>query len=97
MNVIWKFPLAIQGTQIVMMPKMYSANLHVHHAAKILSIQVQAGVLMLWALVDPASPLEPRSIHLYGTGYPLARHALEFLATIQIGPLVWHLFEDKDF
>jgi hypothetical protein len=87
MKVIWKFPLAMQGTQLVMMPK----------AAAILSVQLQNDLPCIWAMVDGDAEKEPRSIHIYGTGHALTDRKVQFIGTIQMGSLVFHVFEDKDF
>ena len=52
MRTIWKYELAMIGRQTVPMPA----------DAEILSVQVQAGVPCLWALVKPDAPTAPRFI-----------------------------------
>lgn len=81
---IWKFRLEVTDTQTVEMPI----------GAKILDAQMQHGELMLWALVDPAAPKEPRSIIIHGTGHPVGNIG-EHIATFQMngGSLVFHAFE----
>lgn len=54
---VWKYKL-IERMQIVNMPK----------DAEILTVQVQQGVLCLWALVDPDAEEEKRFIEIYETG-----------------------------
>lgn len=59
-----------------------------------LSVEAQNGRLCLWALVDPAKPLETREFRVIGTGFPIPPDH-EYVGTAQITPFVWHLFEKK--
>lgn len=63
--------------------------------AQILSCQIQHGEPMIWALVNPEAPLEPRTIAVVGTGHPVEALAPLFISTIQLGggSLVFHIFE----
>jgi hypothetical protein len=86
-HTIWKFPLALDDRQKVIMPE----------GARILSAQVQDGQLCLWALVDPAAVSKDRTIHIIGAGHPLYRSdSLRYISTVQTfnGVLVWHIFEE---
>lgn len=87
MNVIWKFPLAIIGSQDISVPAR----------AEILSVQVQHDGLQLWALVDPGAAFEVRVFEIFGTGHavPPGPGKLKFIATVQTdnGRFVWHVFE----
>lgn len=87
MTTIYKYPLILEDRQVVLMPR----------AAQILSAQMQGRTLCLWALVDTAQDMKPRQIEILGTGTVSApdkpteeRH---FIATVQMGQFVWHLFE----
>lgn len=84
---IWKYELRIDDTQNVAMPM----------GAEILSVQTQAGVICLWTLVDPALSRLTRIFEMYGTGQsipePRDNWMRKFIATIQTGPLVFHVFE----
>lgn len=80
---IWKFPLEITGVQEVRLPR----------GAKIISVANQNGVICLWAMVAPDSPLEPRIIFIYGTGHPLPEDSGRFLGSVLQDPFVWHVFE----
>ena len=80
---IWKFPLVIADRQIVKMPV----------ASQILSAQMQGDTLCLWALVDPAAPVADRLIEILGTGNPAPEEYRRYISTVQMGPLVWHVFE----
>lgn len=80
-KVIWKFPVAAK----IDMP----AN------AKVLAIQPQRGVAMLWALVDPGNVTEPRHFRAEPTGSPISSDSESgtYVGTWQDPPFVWHLFE----
>ena len=81
--VVWKFPIDIQNTQVVLMPA----------GAEILCSQTQGGVATLWAKVTPSGQPTRRLIEIFGTGHPMDDADREYIDTIQVGPLVWHIFE----
>lgn len=80
---IFKYALEVQNEQVLEMPK----------DAWILDIQVQYGIPTLWALVDPEAVLTQRKILCVGTGHEVAPGSIGYLATVQMGTLVWHFFE----
>ncbi len=84
---IWKFPVPVADSFAVNMPV----------GARLLSVQVQHGEPVMWALVDPAASMELRRFHVYGTGHPVGSEAGEFVGTFQIhgGSLVFHLFTER--
>ena len=80
---VWKFPLYITDTQFVRMPD----------GAEILHVDLQDGLMCLWAKVDPDASEVDRRIHVSGTGNPCpddARH----VGSVLMPPLVWHVWED---
>jgi hypothetical protein len=81
---IWKFPLVIIDHQTVEMP-FFSTPL---------AVQMQHGELMLWALVEPTSPLRPKKFAVHGTGHSVPAGE-KYIGTAQMagGELVWHVFE----
>lgn len=88
MKTIWKFPFSGRPGQMIShsMPK----------GAKILDVQLQEGIPMLWALVEKDAPQERRSFTLLGTGWDLPPELdghLVHISTIQDGPFAWHAFE----
>lgn len=86
MKTVWKYELnddLFNGYQIIGMP----------FDAEILTAQLQYGKLVLWALVDPSRGLEGRKIFFYGTGHDIYQSNLKFIATVQAGGLVLHVFE----
>lgn len=83
MTTIWKFPVEVTDAFSVKMPE----------GARILSVQVQGRRPVMWAVVDPGSPLHARRFRLYGTGHPTAIEQDRFIGTFQLEALVFHLFE----
>lgn len=82
---IWKYPLELGDDQIIAMPD----------GAQILTVQMQGSKLCLWALVDPEPelPQRMRSIEIIGTGNPFVEAPRVYIATVQVPPFVWHVFE----
>ena len=70
-------------------------------AAKILSVGAQASAqgdqrLMLWAEVDTDQPMEQRQIEVFGTGHEIPQGmgvSREFIGTVIVSSLVWHVYE----
>lgn len=86
MRTIYKFPLRVDDSQVVSMPK----------DAAVLCVQAQNDSPCLWALVDDEAQREDRTILIRGTGHNskgLTRGA--YLGTFQLygGTLVFHVFE----
>lgn len=86
MKTIWKFPLEVTDVQQIEMPK----------GAEPISVQVQGGVLCIWAVVDTSRPSEKRTIRTIGTGQPMDEKVaqMKFLGAYQLqdGALVFHVF-----
>mgnify|MGYP000084124691 CR=1 FL=1 len=83
---VWKYRMEV-GSQTIDMPSgavvVAAQAVHERHAD-----------LEVWAVVDPAMPLEPRQFLVTGTGFPLPEEPLLHRATCPNGlGLVWHLFE----
>jgi len=89
MRAIWKYPLEITDHQVLALPQ----------PAQVLSVQFQGGQLCLWALVSPDHEITPENgtvVHIVGTGHPVEDEArLTFIDTVQMGPLVWHIFTQE--
>ena len=79
---VWKFGIGVSGEQRVQMPK----------GAKLLTVQLQNGAPMLWALCDGSAPMVARKVWAYGTGEAMVR-PWPFVATLQIGHAVIHYFD----
>ena len=89
-NVIFKYEL------------LPNAQLYLPKDAKILSVGVQSGSIMLWALVDSDEmSLEFRNIIILGTGFhiPDEYKDAKFIGTVFMNKglkqLVWHVFEKE--
>ena len=82
MTTIWKYPLKLTDEQVVRMPE----------GGEILTAQMQGGTLCLWVLVNNEAPAQGRTIEVRGTGHP-APNGCRYIATTQMGQLVWHVFE----
>lgn len=86
---VWKYPIVLTDIFTVEMPQ----------GAQILTVQVQASAhgVMLWALVNPAHPVEARTFRLVDTGQPLEEPLtdLRYIGSCQLeqGGVVLHLFE----
>lgn len=83
MRTIWKFPFEIVDDFEVEMPR----------DAEFLSAQLQGGVPTVWFSVEPAKAKVTRRFKIVGTGHGYPSQDLAFLATLQMPPFVWHLFE----
>lgn len=86
---IWKFQLRVTDVQEIEIP----------HSSKFLSVQLQNGVPMLWALCPTGYTKVKRRIYTFGTGNPISiKDVGKFISTYQLhgGQLVWHVFADRD-
>lgn len=95
MKVIWKFELQTVDRQVIKMPL----------GSKILTVQTQNDVPVLWALVDTdMAPQEDKVIDVYGTGndvdflsdgYIFPDTEREYIGTYQLdgGSFIGHVFE----
>lgn len=86
MKTIFKYALEVTDTQTVDLPA----------DAVILTVQLQNGDPMLWALIDADTTQgQTRKIHIYGTGHPIRDRLGRYLSTFQMqnGRLVFHVFE----
>lgn len=86
MKTIWKWPLAVTDRQFLGVPA----------GAQALTVQVQGGLLKLWALVDPDQPEVRKEIRIIGTGHAIPADPGRYIGTFQMhgGGLVFHAFED---
>ena len=87
MKVIYKYVLESKEIQEIEIP----------YNALILSCQFQNNELCIWANVDPEEKKGKLKILILGTGNPIPEEYLngcyEFLATVQVGIFVWHVFK----
>lgn len=92
---IWKYPLEITDDQVIRVPRN----------SKVLSVQVQYGILCMWILVDPTEPKDLergdlKNIRIYGTGHTISSFDIKdmnFMGTFQLldGSFVGHVFASK--
>ena len=64
--------------------------------AKVLTAQMQGGVVTLWADVDPDAQQEERHFRVFGTGWNMPRemgYSDVYIGTVQDGDFVWHVYE----
>lgn len=66
--------------------------------ARILSVQMQGNGMCVWYTVDPEAPALPvkRLLVVETGGEVPAEDQYTFVATVQDGPFVWHVFERLD-
>ncbi len=83
---IFKYQLEVTNLQTIELPQ----------GARILSVRQQGGQIMLWAMVHPTHQTIPHTFRIYGTGHPVDENSgrtQSFLGTVQLGALVFHVFE----
>lgn len=87
MITIHKFTLEITDEQTIA----------VHCPKEFLVVQLQDNKLCMWVMVDDSKPKEDFVFRVIGTGHPIPDYKkLTHFATVQHGPLVWHVFfKDK--
>lgn len=82
---VWKFELRIADRQNVLMPEGW----------KTVRIEMQRGVVCLWAMVSSSSERRLYEFRCFGTGHsivgPLGDHVGSVLT--EDGAFVWHYFE----
>lgn len=94
MKMIYKYPLGMDihhnAVYEIEMPK----------AAKILDIQVQGNIPVIWAIVNPKKETRKYEFHVFGTGFEMQdydKKHYEYVGTVQqanmVNTLVWHVFE----
>jgi len=89
MLTIWKYTIPIYGYYFVIsLPKK----------AKVLTVQVQHGAIVMWVLVDPDAEVHNREFLTIETGTPITVYDvknLDYIGTVQLedGNCILHLFE----
>lgn len=85
MKAIHKYSLEV-GHNAVEMPE----------GAQVLTVQEQGGRMQMWALVNPEVTRKvERTFMAYGTGEEVPSNPGAYVATVQLGWTVWHVFEDS--
>ena len=88
MKTVWKYQIPTNDITF---------KLDMPHDAKILRVDVQAGVPIFWAEVLSQWSREERKFRIVGTGTPIPfDEQVEYLGTWQQGYFVFHLYEVKD-
>ncbi len=82
---IWKFALKPLSEQSIEMPEN----------AQIISIQMQASLPYIWAIVNPVNQKKKRVFHTFGTGTVIPEADRNYIGTYksQDDVLVFHVFE----
>ena len=84
MKTIWKFSLELTDNQIVSMP----VN------AEILTAQMQRSQICLWVTLETNNTeMYEHVIEIFGTGNPIPLNVRKYIASVQDGSVVWHIFE----
>lgn len=78
---IYKYPLNLHGTMAL--PKN----------AKLLHVQVQGGVIMLWAEITENLVKVVRRVPVYGAGEELPADPGTYVGTVVHGDYVWHVYD----
>ena len=63
-----------------------------------MTFQIQTGIPVIWAVVNPENESEKRQFCIRGTGHLDHSGKIDddiYIGTVQTGTLVWHLFEQK--
>ena len=93
MKMIFKYPLGMDIHHNAVFEIEMPRN------AKILDIQVQGSIPVLWAIVNPNKEKRKYSFHVFGTGFEMTDYEkkhYDYVKTVQTGhlnALVWHIFE----
>ena len=82
MRTIYKFPFSLRHTIEIDMPQNAIVRL----------VECQQETPTIWAEVDDQSPRAPRQFKLLGTGNQIEDN-LSHVASFQMPPDVWHLYE----
>lgn len=85
MKTIFKVRLRIVGVQQIKLPQEFT----------VLSLQMQRGEVMLWAIIDLYCPAIPHTVFCVGTGQQIPEEAGQHIGTVQDGEFVWHFFGSK--
>ncbi len=61
--------------------------------ASVLTVQMQNDQPYIWAEVDTDRPMETRHFEIVGTGHAISSLSIDYVGTVQAGPLVWHIYQ----
>lgn len=85
MKTVWKFPIDAKCVVITAPVERF------------LTAQMQGNTLCVWALVDTEKESRSFGVSMIGTGWPLEEpiDGSEYIATVQDGISVWHIFATR--
>jgi hypothetical protein len=85
MKTIFKYELGLHATQTIKVP---------YTGFTPRCVQIQNGVICLWAEVDTEDPIRDLTINILGTGqeahFDMAKEM--YVGTVQINGFVWHIY-----
>jgi len=81
---IWKY---------ILNPSGYFSEIIMPEDATVLTVGAQGDDICLWVLVLPSSPLISRAFVVIGTGEEIPPGFNDFIGTVFIDDLVFHIFE----
>jgi hypothetical protein len=85
---IYKYHIKPEAVQVIEMPI----------GAKILDVQWCRNRPVLWACIDPESPMAKYKFYCVGTGWDMPKHSssIEYVGTYQVPRegLVFHIFKE---
>ena len=94
MKMIYKYPLGMDIHHNMI------AEVELPKGAKILCIQMQTNIPMIWAIVNPKNEMRKHTFHVFGTGFEMKdydKKCYEYISTVQqkasMVSYVWHVFE----
>lgn len=89
MRAVWKYPMQWSDRFSVEAPAVFRP----------LHVEPQGNEVMIWAEVDPVSPMVPQSFQMVGTGHlEIPDEGAEYVGTFltNLDTYVWHLYWLKD-
>lgn len=88
MRTIWKYELGLAST------------IEIPGEPDFLDVQMQVTEngrhLCAWFEVDPTAKPRPYKFHVIGTGHKFEKDNLVYLASVQNGEFVWHVYWESD-
>lgn len=84
-NTVWKYTLDLLRSNTIEIPK----------DGKVLTVGEQQGTLCIWVKVDDSLEKEQRIFKIFGTGHLIPDYGsnLQYINSVQIDSLVFHVFE----
>lgn len=61
--------------------------------AEVFSAIESGNSIWIYALVETEQEIRNRIFNVVGTGWELTEHPGDFIATVKVGPFVWHVFQ----